>query len=158
MDYKSLVMMLALGVLGWSESGKSQDSLETKVKEIQNLPSDIRSIYQYAYKAAGSQNEEVANLIEKSTDKLCSEQNSKGCLIGRYVSATIAFFRQDRSKEIILFNQILNDPALRADSAYPQIEETIKKTFHDYKMTLSQGIKPLPVNEEARKIIENYNN
>lgn len=157
MNYKSLSILLAAGILGWSNPGKAEESLADTLKELQNLPSDINAIYQYGYKAANLSDTDIKS-INTVVDQACKEGNHKVCLSGLYASATIAFFKSDRSREVKLFNQILDNPHFKSEPAYTKIEETIKKTFGEYKNLLAGKVphKQLKVTEEARKILENY--
>ncbi|AIL13297.1 hypothetical protein IM40_06985 [Candidatus Paracaedimonas acanthamoebae] len=157
MNYKSLSILLAAGILGWSESGRTVDATNEAVKELQNLPSDINAVYQYSYKSANLSDVEIEN-IHQAVDQVCKEGNHKACLVGLYASANIAFFKSDRSKEVILFSQILSNPNFKSEPAYPKIEATIKKTFEEYKQILAGHVphKQLKVNEEAQKILTNY--
>ncbi|MBN9343749.1 MAG: hypothetical protein BGO76_01345 [Caedibacter sp. 38-128] len=157
MNYKSVSILLAAGILGWSHAGKAGESLDETLKELQNLPSDINAIYQYGHKAANLSELDIKS-INVVVDQACKEGNHKVCLNGLYALATTAFFKSDRSKEVILFNQILTNPHFKAEPAYAKIEETIKKTFSEYKDILTGKVphKHLKVTEEARKILENY--
>jgi hypothetical protein len=157
MNYKSVSLLVATGILAWSYLGKAEESLEETLKELQNLPSDIHAIYQYGQKAANLSDVDIRS-IHTVVDQACKEGNHKVCLSGLYASATMAFFKSDRSKEVILFNRILTNPDFKSESAYPKIEETIKKTFDEYKDILAGKMphKHLKVTEEARKILENY--